>query len=121
MKLVRTHIMALACMTIAAGIGMGAAAAQAEQVHKTKISRTYAESAALKKYRGGKLQGKTELENEDGKWQYAVMVRANGKIHEVMVDGNTGKIASEETVTAKEEAAEKRAETAHKAHSKTKK
>lgn len=66
------------------------------------------------------MQGKTALENEDGKWQYAVMVKSGGKMHEVMVDANTGKIASEEVVTAKEEAAEQKAEKAAKKGGKTK-
>src|SRR5262245_24775507 len=84
--------------------------AQAGQIHKAKITSRQAEAAALKRYKTGKLQGKTALENESGKWEYAVMVRANGKLHEVMVNADTGKIDSEETVTAKEEAAEQKAE-----------
>lgn len=80
------------------------------QAAKAKISASKAEAAVLRKYKSGKIHGKTALENEDGKWQYAVMVRAGGKMHEVMVDARNGKIASEEVVTAKEEAAENRAE-----------
>ncbi len=88
--------------------------AHARQTPKVKMTSTQAEAAALKKYTSGKIQGKTALENEDGKMQYAVMVKAGGKMHEVMVNANTGKIESEEAVTPKEEAAEKKAELAKK-------
>jgi hypothetical protein len=91
------------------------------QTPKTKLTAAQAEAVALKKYKSGKIQGKSALENEEGKWQYGVMVKASGKMHEVMVDANTGKIASEEVVTAKEEAAEKKAEDAAKKGGKTKK
>jgi hypothetical protein len=109
------------CIALTAFVGAAPLAAHAGQAHKASISASKAEASALKKYRSGKIQGKTALENEDGKWQYAVMVHANGKLHEVMVDAKTGKIASEEVVTAKEEAAEKRAEAAAKKHGKGKK
>ena len=98
-------------------VGIGHADAQTP---KTKMSVSQAEAVALKKYKGGKIQRKSALENEEGTWQYGVMVKAGGKVHEVMVDANTGKIASEEVVTAKEEAAEKKAEVAAKS-GKTKK
>ena len=101
-------------------LGAGSGAVMAGQAHKTKVTTSKAESAALKKYAGGKIQGKTALEKEDGKWQYAVLVKVGGKMHEVMVDANTGKINSEETVTAKEEAAEKKADEAAKKGGKAK-
>ena len=121
MTLIRFSRLVFSGAVIAGLIGLGGAGANARQTHKAKISTAQAEAAALKKYKGGKLQGKTELENEAKKWEYAVMVSANGKLHEIMVNADTGKIDSEETVTAKEEAAEKRAETAAKKHVKTKK
>ena len=99
--------------------GLFAPNARAGQAHKTKLTASQAEAAALKKYKSGQLQGKTALENEEGKWEYAVMVSVKGKLHEVMVNANTGKIDSEETVTPKEEAAEQKAEAAGKKHGKT--
>ena len=99
----------------------GTTSVRSQQTPKTKLSSTQAEAAALKKYKSGKVQGKTALENEDGKWEYAVMVKAGSKTHEVMVNANTGKIDSEEIVTAKEEAAEKKAEEAKKTGKKTSK
>jgi len=121
MTLNRLFNLAIAGAALAAMSGLGTRPAIAGQTHKTKLTAAQAESAALKKYKKGHVQGKTALENEEGKWQYAVMVKVNGKLHEVMVDANSGKIASEETVTAKEEAAEKRAEEAGKKHGKSNK
>jgi sRNA-binding protein len=121
MKLSRSLRTAIAGCTLLGLIAVGMAPVQAAQTHNAKLSASQAEAAALKKYKSGKIQGKSELENEEGKWQYAVMVKVGGKMHEVMVDANTGKIASEETVTAKEEAAEKKAEAAAKKSGKTKK
>ena len=57
---------------------------------------------------------KIALENEDGKWEYAVNVhQRTGKgivTHEVMVGATSGKIKSEEVTTPAEEAREKAAE-----------
>jgi len=105
---------ALVGLTLLGLLAVGSGPAGARQTPKMKYSASQAEAAVLKKYKSGKVQGKSALEKEDGKWQYAVMVKVGGKMHEVMVDANTGKIASEETVTAKEEAAEKKAEEAAK-------
>ncbi len=78
-----------------------------------KISARQAQKAALAKY-PGKVVGKIELENEEGKWQYAVNIRSGKKLREVMVDANTGKIANVEVTTPKDEAKEKAAELKHK-------
>ena len=112
---------ALAGFTLLGLLAVGIGPVNAAQTPKTKLSASQAEAVALKKYKGGKIQGKAALENEEGKWQYGVMVKSAGKMHEVMVDANTGKIASEEVVTAKEEATEKKAEDAAKKGGKTKK
>lgn len=89
-----------------------AALSFAQKPH-AKVTAVRAEKVAGAKYHG-KVSGKTELENEDGKWQYAVMVKTGKTMREVMVDANTGRIASVEVVSAKEEAQEKAAETKHK-------
>ena len=121
MKTSRSLRAVLAGFTLIGLLAVSIHPANAGQTPKTKLSAAQAEAVALKKYKGGKIQGKTPLENEEGKWQYGVMVKADGKMHEVMVDANTGKIASEEVVTAKEEAAEKKAEAAAKKGGKPKK
>ena len=111
----------LAGFTLLGLLAVGVGPVNAAQTPKTKLSASQAEAVTLKKYKDGKTQGKPALENEEGKWQYGVMVKSGGKMHEVMVDANTGKIASEEVVTATEEAAEKKAEEAAKKGGKTKK
>lgn len=80
---------------------------------KVKVTMKKAESIATKKY-PGKLAGKTELENEEGKWQYAVMVRSGKTLREVMVNANTGKIDNVEVTTDEKEVKEKKDETAAK-------
>ena len=75
---------------------------------KVKVTAKQATATALHRYHG-KVVGKVELENEEGKWQYAVNVRSGKTLREVMVDANTGKIASVEVTSAKEEAKEKAA------------
>jgi hypothetical protein len=76
------------------------------------ITADQATKSALAKYKG-KVVGKVALENEDGKMQYSVNVRSGHTLREVMVDANTGKIASVEVTSkadeAKEAAAEKKA------------
>ena len=76
---------------------------------KAKVTAAQATKTALKKY-PGTVVGKVPLENEEGKWQYAVTVNYKGKLHEVMIDCMTGKIASEEVTTAGDEAKEAAAE-----------
>src|SRR5947207_13644350 len=101
-------------------MGILSAAAQEGKAPKTKITAEQANAIALKKF-PGKVEGKTPLENEEGKWQYGVMVRSGKKLREVMVDANTGKIASVEVTTPKEEEREARADAAKakkKAHKK---
>jgi hypothetical protein len=100
------RIIALTAAALTAG------ATFAQYGHETTGAK-HAEKVALAKYHG-KLAGKTALEKEDGKWQYAVMVRSGGKLREVMVSAKTGRIASVEIVTAAEEAREKKAEAKHK-------
>jgi hypothetical protein len=73
---------------------------------KTKITAKQAEQIALKKY-PGKLTAKTELENEEGKWQFAVMVKSGKTLREVMVNANSGKIDNVEVTTKAKEAKEK--------------
>lgn len=76
---------------------------------KAKISAAAARAAALKKY-PGTVVGKIALENEEGRWQYAVNVRSGKKLREVMVGAYNGKIENVELTTPAEEAAEAKAE-----------
>lgn len=77
---------------------------------KAKIAQKTAESTAGKKI-GGKVLSST-YEFEDGRWQYAVMVKnAKGELYEVEVNATTGKVMDTEKTTpgaeAKEAAADK--------------
>lgn len=94
-------------------LGIAAFSPAGAQTHKphTKISVNQAKAVALKKY-PGTVAGRINLEDEDGKWQYAVNVRSGRTLREVMVDANTGKIASVEVTTKAEEAQEQKAEAA---------
>lgn len=74
-----------------------------------KITAAQARAAALKKF-PGKVIGKTSLENEEGTWQYGVMVQSGKTLREVMVNAKTGKIDSVEVTTASKEGAEAKAE-----------
>src|SRR5713226_1624311 len=92
----------------------GAWAVKANARPKPKITAAQARQIALKKYPHARVDGRIPLENEEGKWEYAVNVhQKTGKrvvTHEVMVGAMSGKIESEEVTTPAEEAREKAAE-----------
>ncbi len=95
------------------------AGAQAHKSH-ARITAAQARATALKKY-PGHVEGKVKLENEDGSWQYSVMIRSGKTLREVMVDAHTGKIASvEKTSKAEEQREAQQEKAAHKAPPKTK-
>lgn len=96
---------ALALATLGAGLLAAQAAPHA------KISAARANAVVLKRF-PGRLTAKTTLENEEGKWQYGVMVRSGRTLREVMVDANTGKIADVEVTSAAKEGVEARQEAA---------
>ncbi len=101
---------------IALMAGGFAPVAQAQHTHPhVKITSAQARATALKKY-PGRVEGKIALENEEGSWQYAVNVRSGKTLREIMVNANTGKIATVEVTTKAEEAKEQKAEAAKKAH-----
>ena len=58
------------------------------------------------------MEGKINLEDEEGSWQYAVNIRSGKTLREVMVNAMTGKIANVEVTTNAEEAREQKAEAA---------
>ena len=59
-----------------------------------------------------KVVGKTKLENEEGKWQYGVLVQTGKTLREVMVNARTGKIDSVEITTKAKEKTEEKADAA---------
>lgn len=98
-----------------ASLALGAQAQRGGPSHRHRISASQASRTALAKY-PGKVVGKVNLENEEGKWQYSVNVRSRRTLREIMVDANTGKIADVEVTTAKAEAREAAAEKKPKGH-----
>ena len=103
-----TMISALALTT---AVGVLPAHAKSTQhpikvTQRAKITETRANAIVLKKF-PGKLTAKTTLENEEGKWEYGVMVRSGKTLREVMVDAYSGKIVSVEVTTAAKEGVEK--------------
>lgn len=90
-------------------IALSIACATASMAQHAKITASQAQKVALARYKGT-VVGKVLLENEDGKWQYSVNVRSGKTLREIMVDARSAKIASVEVTSAKEEAAETKAE-----------
>lgn len=78
---------------------------------KAKLSPKQAEAAAVKKFPGKAMSA--VYENEDGHWQYAVIVRTKkGAMMEVAVNPTTGAIMSSEKTSAAEESKEAAADAA---------
>ncbi len=98
-------------------VTLGAGLLAAHAAPHAKISAARANAIVLKRF-PGKLTQKTALENEEGTWQYGVMVRSGKTLREVMVDANTGKIADIEVTSNAKEGVEARQESAAKGRSK---
>lgn len=110
-RLTQVGVVSLALTAFALGSTLAAPQSPAPKHPKVKITATKANKTALTKC-PGKVVGKTPLEKEDGKWQYAVTVKSGKQLHEVMVDANTGAIVQVEAVTPAEEAQEAKADAA---------
>lgn len=89
---------------LAGGVGLlavlGAGTVQAAP--HAKISTAQANAIVLKRF-PGKLTARTTLENEEGTWQYGVMVRSGRTLREVMVDAGSGAIANVEVTSTNKE------------------
>jgi uncharacterized membrane protein YkoI len=70
----------------------GISAVSAQQAPVT-IGRQRARTIALQHASGTII--KQELEKEGGAWRYSFDVRQNGRIHEIGVDAETGKIVED--------------------------
>jgi Tfp pilus assembly protein FimT len=114
----RTHAFVLVGTLIAAlllaGFSQAAPAhkarSHASQTH-AKLTAAQANAVALKKF-PGRIAGKTKLENEDGIWQYGVMVQSGKTLREIMVNAKTGKIDSVEKTSSAKERVEAKADAA---------
>lgn len=80
------RIVVLAGLLAAAGVPVQAA----QQAPAAKISMAEARATALTAAPGE--VAKAEYEEEDGAWRYSFDIRQDGKIHEIGVDANSGKI-----------------------------
>ncbi len=96
-KLRLTHLVLVSAVLVCA------TSAVAQHTHKITAKR--ATAIALKKY-PGKVLHQANLEHEDGRWQYEIIIKFGKKMKEVNVDAETGKIASVENTSAAEEARE---------------
>lgn len=105
---VRRFVLTVSMLVVLCFVSMLVAqAAETKTAPKTskpnaKITAKQAEKVALKKY-PGKIVEKTQLENEEGVWQYAVMIQSGKTLREVMVNAQTGKIDNVEVTTAAKE------------------
>lgn len=113
----RTFFLAMGALTLAFSFTAVAQAAPAKRAHPAaakshaKITAAQAEAAALRKY-PGKVTAKTKLENEEGVWQYGVMVQSGKTLREIMVNATTGRIDNVEMTNAATENKEAKAEAA---------
>ncbi|MCL1880418.1 MAG: PepSY domain-containing protein [Actinomycetia bacterium] len=55
------------------------------------ISTASAKNVALKAVGGGSVT-RTELERDDGRWEYEITVKHNYRYHELVIDAKTGKV-----------------------------
>ena len=106
-------------VSIIAALALSSAAFGQVKAPKVPVSAKKAEAIALKKY-PGKMTGKTALENEEGKWQYGVLVKSGKTLREVMVNAKTGKIDTVEVTTEAKERSESKADAAKAAKAKHK-
>ncbi len=72
---------------------MMASAAGAVTPPAAKLSMAQARAIALKKAPGTVAKG--EYEKEGGSWRYSFDIKQHGRIHEIGVDGNTGRIVED--------------------------
>ncbi|HZT42673.1 MAG TPA: PepSY domain-containing protein [Chthonomonadaceae bacterium] len=115
MKTVRTAIGSVGVFALL-GACLCPIAAQAQHTHgHARITTQQARAVALKRYHG-RVEGPVKLENEEGAWQYSVLVRSGKILREVMVSAKTGKIATVEVTSEAEEQREARADAAKARH-----
>ncbi len=70
-----------------------------------KITMAQARAIAMKNAPGG-VVAEAELEKEDGSWRYSFDIRQDGRIHEIGVDPQNGRIVENSWENARDEADE---------------
>ena len=100
----------------ALALGSAAIAGNAHQGHDkapaAKISMAQARAIALKHAPGGVI-GEAEMEKENGSWRYSFDIRQNGRIHEIGIDPQNGRIVEDSWENARDEANEAASEARH--------
>lgn len=77
-----------------------------------KITAQQAGRIVMKRFPQGTITEKIALEDEEGTWQYSVMIRNGKTLREVMVNAKTGHIDSVEVTNAAKERDEEKADAA---------
>jgi len=107
-------LVAVALLLMVVGISQAATTKNKAKSNKPHASITakQAEAIVLGKF-PGKIVEKTKLENEEGVWQYGVMVKSGKTLREVMVNAKTGKIDNVEVTNTTKEKDEAKADVAN--------
>ncbi len=92
--------------------GLASLASAAPRHPHYSVTTRKANAIVLKRFPHGKIVGKTKLEDEEGTWQYGVMVRDGATLREVMVNAKTGHIDNVEVTNAAKERVEAKADAA---------
>ncbi|WP_420606385.1 PepSY domain-containing protein [Novosphingopyxis sp.] len=108
-KIIATTLCALA-------LGGAAIAGVTHQGHEAapaaRITMAEARAIAMKEAPGGVI-AEAELEKEDGSWRYSFDIRQDGRIHEIGVDPQNGRIVENSWENARDEAHEAADEAKH--------
>ncbi len=91
-------------LTLAFSALLGCTAIPSFAAPKPVISLAQAQKTAQEKESG--TVKSHELEQEKGRWIYSLDILRDGKVHEVNVDANTGKVVEDQVETAADEAQE---------------
>ena len=87
------------------GAAIAGTAHRSEPAPAAKIGMAEARAIAMKQAPGGVI-AEAELEKEDGSWRYSFDIRQNGRIHEIGVDPQTGRVVENSWENAEDEANE---------------
>jgi uncharacterized membrane protein YkoI len=112
MKMRKSRILTVGfALVVAAVTTVQAQPSEAQLMKETKVTKSQAEKTALTKVPDGIIKS-AELEREHGRliWSFDIAKPGTKNITEVQVDAKTGKIASVQVETPKDQATEAAAE-----------
>ncbi len=105
-------IVAISALALGSAAVAGTAHQGQNNAPAAKISMTQARAIALKNAPGGVI-AEAEMEKENGSWRYSFDIRQNGRIHEIGVDPQNGRIVENSWENSKSEAKEAASEARH--------